>query len=147
MAMLEVPDVFTMLVPDGWTATRSDGTYELTRPGDDGAAHVSVYERDGRPLSDEEIDGVVAQFVARTGVSEMPAITVLNEGRSQRRAVTHFTAEADGQVLGWVVFAVIWPDHLLLCSCTAGPSSPMLAESERMFASIFKPKRRLFRRG
>lgn len=145
--MLEVPGSFTMLVPDGWSATRSDGTYELTRPGDDGAAHVSVYERDGRPLSDEEAEGVLAQFVSRAGTGDLPAITVLDEGRSQRRAVARFTSDADGQVLGWVAFVVIWPERMLLCSCTAAPSSPMLAEAEQMFATIFKPKRRLFGRG
>ena len=33
MPVLEVPQKFSMLVPEGWNVTRQEGTYELTRPG------------------------------------------------------------------------------------------------------------------
>lgn len=146
MPILEVPNAFTMLVPDGWSATHADGTYELTRPGDDGAAHVSVYERNGEPLSDDEAADVLRQFISSTGTTQNPEVTVLNEGTGQRRAVARFSSEDEGRTFGWIAFAVIWSERMMLCSCTSAVGSPMLAEAEQMFATIFKPKRGLFRR-
>jgi len=144
--MLEVPNTFTMIVPDGWSATRNDGTYELTKPGDDGAAHVSVYDRSGDALGDDEAERVLATFISRTGVGEPPPIRVLRESNSQHRAVATFTTDWDGQAFSWLAFVVLWRERMLICSCNASPGSTMLGEAEQMFASIFKPKRKLFGR-
>ncbi len=66
MPMLEVPGSFTMLVPDGWSATENEGTYELTKTGTDGEVHISVFDRDGSRLGDDEAAELVRQFTEGT---------------------------------------------------------------------------------
>ena len=146
MPMLEVPDAFTMLVPDGWSATRNGGTYELTREGDDGAVHVSLYDRDGSRLAEDEAEWILSRFVANSGTSESPEIRVLRENSSQHRAVARFRSEWEGAVFGWLVFVVLWRDRFVLCPCNAASDSSVLLQAEEMFASIFKPKRGIFGR-
>jgi hypothetical protein len=69
MPMLESPDVFTMLVPEGWSATGTpDGKYELTRADDEEAAHVSVYNRQDAPVTQAEARDLITRFL--TTISE-----------------------------------------------------------------------------
>lgn len=145
MPILDVPRVFAMLVPDGWTATQSGTTYELTRDGDDGAAHVSVYERDTGPLGDDEAAGLISGFIESVSPSSPGQFRVLKESSTQHRAVARVSDTNDGE-FEWLVFVVLWPRTFLLCTCTARPGSPLLAEAETMFASIYPPRRRLFGR-
>lgn len=135
-----------MLVPDGWTATESDGTYELTSESRDGAIHVTSYKRRGGPIGDDEVKELVAGFVDGTGATEPVEIEVLREDESQHRAVTRFTVDSDNATTAWLVFAVLWPQRLVMCSCTAQPGAPALDEAEQMFASIFPPQKGWFRR-
>jgi hypothetical protein len=146
MPMLEVPGAFTMLVADGWSATQSDGTYELTRPDDDGAAHVSTYDRRAAPLGDDEAGQVIAEFTKSTGASEPGEIVVLRESKTQHRAVSRFVVDGEGGPVEWLLFAILWPERLILCSCNGQPGSPLLDDAEQMFATIFPPKKGLFRR-
>lgn len=140
MPVLAIPGLFTMLVPDGWTVTAEpDGPYELTRSGDGGAAHISVYHRTASdsPLSEAEAFDLTARFLAGTGAADdgVP-IHVLPDDDEQHRAVARFN---DG-TSGWLVFLVLWRDRLVICSCTTGVTSPMLAEAEMMFATIHRPE-------
>ncbi|MEV0286467.1 MULTISPECIES: hypothetical protein [unclassified Kribbella] len=146
MPMLEVPGTFTMLVPEGWNASQDGRTYELTRPGEDGAVHVSVYDRDGSPLGEDEAGRLASRFIERAVVSDSVAVTVLKEDQSQHRAVARFTSDGDGSAYAWLVFLVLWRERFLICSCNAVPDSSLLDEAERMFATIFKPKKSLFRK-
>ena len=146
MPILDVPRVFAMLVPDGWTASRSGRTYELTREGDDGAAHVSAYERDAGPLADDEAADLISRFIESVSPSSARQFRVLKESSTQHRAVARISAPNDDGEFEWLVFVVLWPRTFLLCTCTADPGSPLLAEAETMFASIHPPRRRLFGR-
>lgn len=140
MAMLEVPGTFTMLVPDGWRASRSDGTYELLKDGHDGAVHLSAYDRNGSPLRDDEARGILDAFIASTGTSESPEVTVMLEGAGQQRARASFGSAGEGGAQDWLVFVVLWPERFVLCSCTAPVGSALPTEAEQMFATIFPPK-------
>lgn len=146
MPTLEAPGSFVMLVPDGWSATRDGGIYELTRPGEDGTAHVSVYGRRAGPLADDEVAAALGRFLASASAPPDVQIRVLKEGRNQHRAVAAFTSTFDGQAFGSLAFAVLWKDRVLMCSCNASLGSPMLSEAEEMFATIRRPKRGLLRR-
>lgn len=134
--MLEVEGVFTMLVPEGWSATWSDGTYELTRSGDDGVAHVSVYNRADAPVSADEAHALIGRFLGRISPDVEPHVVVLPESEDQHRAVARCS---DGP-LDWLVFLVLWRRHFMICSCTASPGSPILTEAEVMFATIHPPE-------
>jgi hypothetical protein len=143
--MLEVPRSFTMLIPEGWSANFSDGVYQLTRDSDEGAIHVSTYERNAGRIDEHEAEQVLTGFVKSTGASTASKIRVLREGRNQHRAVTRFVVDDDGVATEWLMFAILWRDRLVLCSCNARPGSAMFGEAEQMFASIFPPKKGLFR--
>lgn len=136
MPMLEVEGVFTMLVPDGWTATLSDGTYELTRSGHDGAAHVSVYNRADTPVSADEAHDLIGRFLATISPDGEARVVVLPESEDQHRAV----ARCSDGTLDWLVFLVLWRKQFLMCSCTASPGSSILSDAEEMFATIHQPE-------
>jgi hypothetical protein len=148
MSMLEIPGSFTMLVPDGqrWAATKQGRGYELTRPGDDGALHISVYERDGSALGDDEASGLLGRFIATAGGGQDVTPRLLKESRSQHRAVARFMTVSENSSFEFLAFLVLWRSRFLVCSCTASPGSPMLDEAEQMFATIFPPKKGLLRR-
>ncbi len=138
MPVLECPGVFAMLVPDGWTATAiSDLKYELTRAGDSGAAHVSVYKRHRAPITGAEARDLVTRFVTRICPGNAVKVAVLAENDEQHRAVARCRSTSNtGESFDWLVFLVLWRQHFLMCSCTADPGSDLLGESEMMFASI-----------
>lgn len=144
--VLDVPGVFAMLVPDGWTASQSGRTYELTRQGDNGAVHISMYERDGSPLGDDEAAGLISRFIGSVEPEWAGESRVLKESRKQHRAVAHFRAANDDGEFDWLAFVVLWPRTFLLCTATAQPGSPLPKEAETMFASIYPPRTGLLRR-
>jgi hypothetical protein len=147
--MLEIPGSFTMLVPDGlgWAVTKQGRGYELTRPDDDGALHISVYERDGSALGDDDASTLLGRFISTAGGGSDVTLRILKESRSQHRAVARFiTTDQDSSSFELLAFLVLWRDRFLLCSCTASPGSPMLEEAEQMFATIFPPKKGLLHR-
>jgi hypothetical protein len=148
MSMFEIPGSFTMLVPDGqgWAATKQGRGYELTRPGDDGALHISAYERDGSALGDDEATTLLGHFIATAGGSADVTPRVLKESRSQHRAVARFITINEDSSFELLAFLVLWRSRFLVCSCTATPGSLMLDEAEQMFATIFPPKKGLMRR-
>jgi hypothetical protein len=84
MSMLEIPGSFTMLVPDGlgWAVTKQGRGYELTRPDDDGALHISVYERDGSALGDDDAATLLdrRRFISTAGGGS--DVTLRMEGES-----------------------------------------------------------------
>jgi hypothetical protein len=138
--VLECPGVFAMPVPDGWTATgTSDLKYELLREGDSGAVHVSVYKRNGGPLADDEAHGLISRFVSRITAGHAVDVVVVAESDEQHRAVARCQQTDDGgSTFDWLVLLVLWKQHLIMCSCTADPGSPLLDEAETMFASIHR---------
>lgn len=147
--MLEHEGVFTMLVPDGWTATRSQDTYELLPPSGEGAIHISVYDRRPAPLTEAETRDVVAPFIKRIVPEEPVEIRVLTESKDQHRAVARCSS-ADpnsGAAFDWLVFAVMWPRTMLMCSATAPRGSDFTNEAEVMLAAIAPAarRRRLFK--
>jgi hypothetical protein len=143
---------FSMLVPDGWHVTGTpDEFYELTRPPDDGALHISVYERNGSATSKEEALQLVKVFLDRLKPTESTSVMVLAESDEQHRAVCRCVAANPdrGDLFDWLVFLVLWKPAFLMCSCTAPRGSSMVSDAEQMFATIFppeKPKRGLFGR-
>jgi hypothetical protein len=148
MSLLEVAGIFTMLVPDdkGWQVTGADRAFELTRPGDDGALHISVYERDGSALSDEAAAGLLDRFISTIGPELNTIPVVMKESSHQHRAVARFTASDQGASYSWLAFLILWRKRFLICSCAAGLDSRLPDEAEQMFASIIQPKRGLFRK-
>lgn len=104
MPLLEARRRFTMLVPDGWTATELDGAYELVPKSHDGAVNITSYKRRGGPIGHDEAAELVTGFVDGTGTTEPVEIKVLREGKAQHRAVTKFTVNADGVTTAWLVF-------------------------------------------
>jgi hypothetical protein len=149
MSMLEIPGSFTMLVPDrrGWAVTKQGRGYELTRPDDENAAlHISVYERAGSALGDDEAAELLGHFISTAGGGSDVTPQILRESRSQHRAVARFITTDQDSSFELLAFLVLWRDRFLLCSCTATPGSPTLEEAEQMFATIFPPKKGLLRR-
>lgn len=148
--MLEHEGVFTMHVPDGWKATRSEGTYELLPPNGEGAIHISVYDRRRAPLSEVESHDVVASFVRNIGPEESVEIRVLAESKEQHRVVARCssTDPDSGVAFDWLVFAILWPRIMLMCSATAPRGSELTSDAEMMLAAISpaERRRRLFRR-
>lgn len=135
--MLESPGVFTMLVPEGWSATGfPDGKYELTRAGAAGTANLSVYDRQDAPVTEAEARVLMTGFLAMIKPLSEPDVVVLAEGDDQHRAVARCS---DGNS-EWLVFLVLWRQHFVMCSCTAEPGSPLLAETEKMFATNHRPE-------
>lgn len=135
-----------MLVPDGWTATQSGRTYELSRQGDSGAMHISMYERDGSALGDDEAAGLISSFIDSVAPEWAGEPRVLRESRKQHRAVARFHAANDDGEFDCLAFVVLWPRTFLLCTAMAQPGSPLPTEAETMFASIYPPRAGLFRR-
>ena len=148
MAMLEVPGRFTMLVPDGhgWRVTQQGSTYELTKPGDEGALHISEFERGGSGLGDDEAAQLLGRFIATMGGTEDAGARVMKESRSQHRAVARFPVVDGASSFEVLAFLVLWRDRFLMCSCTADAGSAVLDEAEQMFATIFAPRKGLLRR-
>jgi hypothetical protein len=89
---------------------------------------------------------VIAEFTKSTGASEPGGIVVLRESKTQHRAVSRFVVDGEGGPVEWLLFAILWPERLILCSCNGQPGSPLLDDAEQMFATIFPPKKGLFRR-
>ncbi len=125
-----------MLVPQGWKLEMTpDGQYELTRPGETGAAHISVYSRPDSPIGDTEAYDLVAGFLTTISAEGEVMIHVLPEGPDHHRAV----ARCHNGRFHWVVSLALWRQHFALCSCTAGEGSPILTEAETMFATMRRP--------
>jgi hypothetical protein len=148
MSLLEIPGTFTMPVPDGqgWAVTQQGNLYELTRPRDDAALHISVYKRGGSVLGDDEASGLLSKFIASADAPPDVLVRVLKESRTQHRAVVRFLTSHDDSTFEMLSFLVLWRSRMLLCSCTASPGSAVLDEAEQMFASISPPKRGLLGR-
>jgi hypothetical protein len=113
--------------------------YELTKRGEEGAVHISVYDREksGR-VSEAETEELVRLFLRGITPDEPTEVRVLVEGPDQHRAVARCTSidPDSGTPLEWLVFAVVWRHHLVMCSCTTSLGSELSGETERMFASI-----------
>jgi len=129
-----------MLVPDGWSATRSGNTYELTREGDDGAAHISVYTRLATRPTDADARQLVDRFLTALHHEGDVDVRVLDEGEEQRRAVARcISLPHDGRdAADWLVFLVLWPEHSLMCSYVSQPGSGVSSEAEWMFSTIHR---------
>ena len=128
-----------MLVPDGWEATSSDGTYELTQKGENGALHLSTSRRRvEEPLSAQEAEDAVLRFLDQIDPIERTEVRVLSESPEQHRAVARCTSidPASSEMCSWLVFLVLWSDWVLMCTCTTPFGSRMPDEAERMFATI-----------
>lgn len=142
--ILESPNVFSMLVPEGWSAMgMGDLKYELTKAGDEsGAVHVSGYRRADRPLGEVEARDLVEGFLKGVRPESVGDPRILAESEDQHRAVMACQARDPdtGVEVTFLVFLVLWRTHFILCSCNAPPGSPMLDEAERMFASIHRPE-------
>lgn len=128
---------------------RSQSTYELLPPSGEGAIHISVYERRAAPLTEVESRDVVASFVNNIGPEEPVEIRVLTESKEQHRAVARCSASDpdSGAAFDWLVFAILWPRTMMMCSATAPQGSDLTKEAEMMLAAIAPAarRRRLFR--
>ena len=146
MPILDVPGVFAMLVPEGWDASVEGRTYQLTRLGADGAVDISAYERARSALRDDEAAGLVAGFMSAAHAPSQGEFRVFKESRRQHRAVARFRTPGEHGEVDWLVLVVLWRTAFVACSCTARPGSPLLDEAHTMFATIYPPRRGLFRR-
>jgi hypothetical protein len=144
--VLEQRGVFSMSVPDGWTArfVDDDGTYELT-PSDGApiAAHLSVYDRSG-PVEDDEARMLVGEFLASIGVSgELAVVASSRSGahRTHARAVVPGDAGAATQ---WVVAALVWAKHAILFTINGEVSDDLtlFREADEMFTTLEPVTRR-----
>jgi hypothetical protein len=138
MPMLQCAGVFTLHLDEGWNVTGTPGKfYELTRPREDAALHISVYERRPVPLAAAEPQSLMASFVANLKPDERVQIRVLPESDAQIRAVAACTAtDASGKVFAWLIFLILWKSHFLMCSGNGPPGAALLTEAEMLFASI-----------
>jgi hypothetical protein len=137
--MLECAGIFTLHLEEGWKVTGAPGKfYELTRPREDAALHISVYERRPVPLSTAEAQSLMARFVANLKPDEQVRIRVLPESDAQIRAVATCTVTdaESGKVVAWLIFLILWKSHFLMCSSNGPPAAPLLRAAELLFASI-----------
>lgn len=149
--MLELPGVFTLVLPEGWYVTVSGKTYELIPPDRSGALHISVYENQARITSEEIARDLTARFVKMFRPEDEVEIHLLVEDSDQCRSVARFvsTAAESGETFSILVFMILWPASYLMCSCTAPVGAELVDEAEMLFASIAPIKssdRRIFRR-
>lgn len=128
-----------MHVPEGWSVTGTPGRrYELTRENEDGALHISVYERTAAPLTTTEAVDLMNRFLGTLAPVDPVEIRVLLEGREQVRTVARCTSldSETGDRFDWLVLLVLWPRSFLLCSSTSSVGSSLSDEAEMMFAAI-----------
>ena len=139
MTTLECPGIFiATAVPDGWTASGRPGEfYELQPADNDGAIHISVYGRDGHPLTDNESRDMLAKFLGHVLGATEGQIRVLDERPTQQRAFARLThTDESGELQEWFTACIVWPKTMLMCSFVGRPGLSSLKQAERMFASI-----------
>lgn len=140
MPTLECPGVFSLVLPEGWSVTGEHGKrYELLRPShSSGALHISIYQRNGTPVTEAEAHDLLSRFLDNLTVTDGGEVLILAESDAQHRAVSRSRTldPESGNEFGVLAFLVLWKSHFLICTCTDEPDSPLLDEAEQLFASI-----------
>lgn len=140
MPTLDAPGA-ALDLPEGWTATESDGYYEVTPLGEPGGVIISTFKREGDALDHGDAAGLVAEFFGDVVGAAEPEIRTTVDGAVEQRAIGMASVAHEGSAYDWLVMAVLQVEGLVMLSCAAAPGSPIWPEVREIFASV-EPKER-----
>lgn len=142
MPLLDVPDTFTALIPDGWVARKvhEGSRWEIEPPSRSCSVIITIHFSKGEPL---ESPGVCEQFLQRLMESQSASsdVEVLRkpDGPGIKRAIAKCELprkEGSTRSLHCTAECVLLVDSMLVCTCVGTQNDQEMRLGEMLIASI-----------
>lgn len=144
MPILECPDIFELVLPDGFRVLGEPGRYDIEGPEGTGLGmNITVYPESDQLLQEGSINLLTA-FVGSAG-GNTEGLQIDAPMGSGGPAFTSFSKEDSD----WCAGIIYLPNGVVLASATTAPGNEAIHIGKQLIASIYPvmPRRRgLFRR-
>lgn len=144
MPILECPEVFELVLPDGFRVFGEPGRYDIEPPeGMDLGLNISVYSPVSSEMQSEGATDLLTDFVGWIR-GDVEDLQIANPPGDGQRAFTFFNAEERD----WFAGFLLLPGGAVLATANTASGNEALHLGKRLIASIYpiKPRRRLFGR-